>query len=414
MKNKLGLSSKIFIGLILGVFLGMAIQFMQLNALLTYIIQPTGTIFLNLMKMVIVPLILCTLVSSMTHVGDMNRIGVIGKKTLLYYMGTTLMAAFIGMSLALFIKPGMGITLEIGQANIPEATPLLQMLVDIVPTNPFKALVEGNTLQVIIFGAFTGIAINSLGNKVQYAKVVFNDFADVMYKIVEMIMKVTPIAVCALIADVVATNGWGILISLIKLIVVILVASLIQCLVVYVGSAKIFAGMNPMQFIKSVLPAQMISFSTASSAAALPVSLKCAKENLGIKQEIAQFVLNIGSTINMDGGAIYQSACAVFIAQLYGIELSFTQLIILLITASLASVGAAAIPGTVIVMMTMVLTSIGLPLEAIALIAGVDRILDMITTSVNVTGDLSACVFVASCDAQVTEENYLSGALEIE
>ena len=414
MKNKLGLSSKIFIGLILGVFLGMVIQFMQLNALLTYIIQPTGTIFLNLMKMVIVPLILCTLVSSMTHVGDMNRLGVIGKKTLLYYMGTTLMAAFIGMSLALFIKPGMGITLEIGQANIPEATPLMQMLVDIVPTNPFKALVEGNTLQVIIFGAFTGIAINSLGNKAQYAKAVFNDFADVMYKIVEMIMKITPIAVCALIADVVATNGWGILISLNKLIVVILVASLIQCLVVYVGSAKIFAGMNPMQFIKSVLPAQMISFSTASSAAALPVSLKCAKENLGIKQEIAQFVLNIGSTINMDGGAIYQSACAVFIAQLYGIELSFTQLIILLITASLASVGAAAIPGTVIVMMTMVLTSIGLPLEAIALIAGVDRILDMITTSVNVTGDLSACVFVSSCDAQVTEENYLSGALEIE
>ena len=405
MNNKLGLSSKIFIGLILGVFLGMAIQFMQLNAVLTYIIQPIGTIFLNLMKMVIVPLILCTLVSSMTHVGDMNRLGVMGKKTLLYYAGTTLMAAFIGMSLALFIKPGMGITLEIGQANIPEATPLMQMLIDIVPTNPFKALVEGNTLQVIIFGAFTGVAINSLGNKAQYAKAVFNDFADVMYKIVEMIMKVTPIAVCALIADVVATNGWGILISLIKLIVVILVASLIQCLVVYVGSAKIFAGMNPMQFIKSVLPAQMISFSTASSAAALPVSLKCAKENLGIKQEIAQFVLNIGSTINMDGGAIYQSACAVFIAQIYGIELSFTQLIILLIAASLASVGAAAIPGTVIVMMTMVLTSIGLPLEAIALIAGVDRILDMITTSVNVTGDLSACVFVSSCDTPAAEGN---------
>ena len=414
MKNKLGLSSKIFIGLILGVFLGMAIQFMQLNAVLTYIIQPIGTIFLNLMKMVIVPLILCTLVSSMTHVGDMNRLGVMGKKTLFYYAGTTLMAAFIGMSLALFIKPGMGITLEIGQANIPEATPLMQMLIDIVPTNPFKALVEGNTLQIIIFGAFTGVAINSLGNKAQYAKAVFNDFADVMYKIVEMIMKVTPIAVCALIADVVATNGWGILISLIKLIVVILVASLIQCLVVYVGSAKIFAGMNPMQFIKSVLPAQMISFSTASSAAALPVSLKCAKENLGIKQEIAQFVLNIGSTINMDGGAIYQSACAVFIAQIYGIELSFTQLIILLIAASLASVGAAAIPGTVIVMMTMVLTSIGLPLEAVALIAGVDRILDMITTSVNVTGDLSACVFVSCCDTPAAEGNYLNVVLETE
>ena len=411
MKKKLGLSSKIFIALIIGVFLGMIINFMQLDVLLTYIIQPIGTIFLNLMKMVIVPLILCTLVSSMTHVGDMNRLGVMGKKTLFYYMGTTLTAAFIGMSLALLIKPGMGITLEIGPANIPEATPLIQMLVDIVPTNPFKSLVEGNTLQVIIFGAFVGVAINALGEKVHYAKAVFNDFADVMYKIVEIIMKVTPIAVCALIADVVATNGWSILISLIKLIIVILVASLIQCLVVYVGSAKLFAGMNPIQFIKSVLPAQMISFSTASSAAALPVSLKCAKENLGIKQEIAQFVLNIGSTINMDGGAIYQSACAVFIAQLYGIDLSITQLIILLITASLASVGAAAIPGTVIVMMTMVLTSIGLPLEAIALIAGVDRILDMITTSVNVTGDLSACVFVSSCDQQTIEEDSLRESL---
>ncbi|MEG0711609.1 MAG: dicarboxylate/amino acid:cation symporter [Niameybacter sp.] len=388
MKKSLGLSSKIFIGLLAGILLGLIIQIGQFNSVLTYIIQPIGTIFLNLMKMVIVPLILCTLISSMTHVGDMNRLG----------MTTTLLAAFIGMSLSLIMKPGVGILLANAEAPVLQTTNLMNLIVDIIPSNPFKALTEGNTLQVIIFGAFVGVAINSLGEKANVAKLLFNNFSDIMYKIVSMIMRITPIAVCALIADVVATNGWSVLVSLIRLILVIFIACLIQCFFVYGMSAKIFAKMSPITFVKNILPAQMLSFSTASSAATLPVSLKCAKENLGIKQEVAQFVLNIGSTINMDGGAIYQAACAVFIAQIYGIQLTGSQLVILLITASLASIGAAAIPGTVIVMMTMVLSSIGLPLEAIALIAGVDRILDMMTTSVNVTGDLSACLFVSSTD----------------
>lgn len=401
MKKSLGLSSKIFIGLLAGVVLGIIIQMGQFNGLLEYVIQPIGTIFLNLMKMVIVPLILCTLVSSMTHVGDMNRLGLMGKKTLTYYMTTTVLAACIGMALALIMKPGVGVLLGNAEAPVIQTTNLMSLIVDIVPSNPFKALTDGNTLQVIIFGAFVGVAINSLGEKAGAAKVLFTNFSDIMYKIVEMIMRITPIAVCALIADVVATNGWSVLVSLIKLILVIFIACLVQCFFVYGMSAKIFAKMNPMQFIKSILPAQMLSFSTASSAATLPVSLKCAKENLGVKQEVAQFVLNIGSTINMDGGAIYQAACAVFIAQIYGIQLSGSQLIILIVTASLASIGAAAIPGTVIVMMTMVLSSIGLPLEAIALIAGVDRILDMMTTSVNVTGDLSACLFVSSTDETI-------------
>lgn len=398
MKKTLGLSSKIFIGLLAGIILGMIIQIGEFNSFLQYVVQPIGKIFLNLMKMVIIPLILCTLVSSMTHVGDMSRLGLIGKKTLLYYMTTTLLAAFIGMTLALIMKPGLGMALGTSAGMEIQQTDFVSLIVDIVPSNPFKALMDGNTLQVIIFAAFVGVAINSLGEKASAAKVLFNNFSNIMYKIVEMIMGITPIAVCALIADVVATNGWSVLVSLIKLILVIFIGCIIQCLFVYGTSAKLFAKVSPLTFIKSVLPAQLISFSTASSAAALPVSLKCAKENLGIKQEIAQFVLNIGSTINMDGGAIYQAACAVFISQIYDIHLTGGQLVILIITASLASVGAAAIPGTVIVMMTMVLSSLGLPLEAIALIAGVDRILDMLTTSVNVTGDLSACLFVASTD----------------
>ncbi|MGL4345875.1 MAG: dicarboxylate/amino acid:cation symporter [Cellulosilyticaceae bacterium] len=398
MKKRTSLSTKIFIGLLIGIVLGLAIQMFELGSVLTYVVQPIGTVFLSLMKMVIIPLILCTLIASITNVGDMQKLGFLGKSTVLYYLGTTLIAAFIGMVMALIFKPGAGVVLTATDFVPPAETSLINLLVDIVPTNPFKSLVEGNTLQIIVFGAFIGIAVNSIGEKTKNIKDLFTSFADVMYKIVEMIMVVTPIAVCALIADLVATNGWDVLISLFKLILVILGASLIQCVFVYGGSVKFLGKINPLHFFKTILPAQMLSFSTASSAATLPVSMKCAQEGLGVSKTVSNFVLNLGSTINMDGGAIYQAVCAMFIAQIYGIDLSFTQMIILLITASLASIGAAAIPGTVIVMMTMVLSAIGLPLEAIALIAGVDRILDMITTSVNVTGDIAACAFVAECE----------------
>ncbi|MHC1750834.1 MAG: dicarboxylate/amino acid:cation symporter [Cellulosilyticaceae bacterium] len=402
-KKQLGLSGKIFIALILGIGMGVVMNIFQMNGLLNNIIKPVGTIFLNLMKMIIMPLILATLVSSITNVGDMNRLGMLGKKTILYYMATTIMAAFIGIVLAIILKPGVGIVLTTAAFDAPQQASIPDLIVSMVPSNPFKSLTDGNTLQVIIFGGFLGIAITLLGEKVDNIKNLFSSFADIMYKIVEIIMKVAPIAVFALIADLVATNGWEVLVSLIKLMLVIIIASLIQCLVVYSGSVTYFGKISPMKFFKAVIPAQMLSFSTASSAATLPVSMKCAEEELGISRTVSNFVLNLGSTINMDGGAIYQAACAVFIAQMYGVHLSVTQLIIILVTASLASVGAAAIPGTVIVMMTMVLSAVGLPLDAIALIAGIDRILDMVTTSVNVTGDLAACVFVASSQENTKE-----------
>lgn len=411
--KKLSLSTKIFIALVLGIILGILINtFAPLVPVLDYFIKPIGTIFLNLMKMTIVPLILTTLITSITSVGDMTRLGFLGKKTLLYYAFTTLSAALIAMTLATLFKPGVGVTLTNTAFETQQQTNLMSLLVDIVPTNPFKSLMEGNTLQIIFFAAFVGFGINRVGKSADNVKHLFASFADVMYKIIEMIMKIAPFAVFALIADVVATNGWDVLLSLFKLVMVISLASLIQCLVIYTGSVKLFANVSPIKFIKAALPAQLFAFSTASSAATLPISMEAAQEKLGISKTVSNFVLNLGSTINMDGGAIYQAACAVFISQIYGIELSFTQLIILLITASLASVGAAAIPGTVIVMMTMVLSAVGLPLEAIALIAGVDRILDMITTSVNVTGDISACVFVSACEENkvITESEIMDVA----
>lgn len=395
--KKLSLSTKIFISLILGIILGFVIKQFELIFLLENIIQPIGTIFLSLLKMIIVPLVFTTLIASITNVGDMSKLGFLGKKTLIYYICTTLIAAAIGVVLSTLIGPGRGVAIPAEGYVLGEKATFASLIVGLVPTNVFKAFVEGNMLQVVIVSIFVGTAITLLANQAEKVKEFNNECVSIIYKIVEMIMKTAPIAVLALIADVIASNGIEILGSLVKLIIVVVLGCFVQ-LAVYGISVKVFGKQNPVRFYKTILPAQVFSFTTASSAATLPLSMKCAKEGLGVSDTVANFVLNLGSTINMDGGAIYQSACAVFIAQIYGVNLGITELCIIVITASLASIGAAAIPGTVIVMMTMVLSSVGLPLEAIALIAGIDRILDMCTTSVNVSGDIAACTFVAAME----------------
>lgn len=395
--KKLNLSVKIFIGLISGIILGFLIGQFELNFLLQNIIQPIGSIFLSLMKMIIVPLVFCTLIASITNVGDMSKLGFLGKRTLIYYISTTLIAAIIGAVMAMLIMPGKGVLMPMEGFVLGEQATLSSLIIDMVPTNIFKAFSEGNMLQVVIIAFFVGTAITLLGEQVERVKHFNNECVAIIYKIIEMIMKLAPIAVFALIADVIATNGFDILGSLLKLMIVIVLGCICQ-LIVYGVSVKVFGRRNPIAFYKTIMPAQLFSFTTASSAATLPISMKCAKEGLGISDTVANFVLNLGSTINMDGGAIYQSACAVFIAQIYGVNLSLSQIMIIIVTASLASIGAAAIPGTVIVMMTMVLSSVGLPLEAIALIAGIDRILDMCTTMVNVSGDIAACTFVAAVE----------------
>lgn len=396
-KKKLSLSWLIMIGLVLGIGLGALIAAFEWTFLLENIIQPIGIIFLNLLKMIIVPLVFTSLVASITNVGDMQRLGQMGKKTLVYYLCTTILAAIFGLGLALIVGPGKNVNLAYDAFSLSEKTSFGSLIVDIVPANVFKALTEGNMMQIVIFSIFFGIAITSLGDKAKMVKDFNAQCADVIFKIVGGVMKTAPVAVCALIADVVATNGMEILLSLIKLVLVILGGCILQ-LGLYGVSFLIFKKESPVKFYKAILPAQIFSFTTASSAATLPISMKCAKEDLKVSDSVANFVLNLGSTVNMDGGAIYQAACAIFVAQIYGVNLTFPQIIIVIIASALASIGAAAIPGTVIVMMTLVLSSVGLPLEAIALIAGVDRILDMMTTSINVSGDLSACVFVEQKD----------------
>lgn len=380
--------------------MGVVIKQFELVFLLENIIQPVGTIFLSLLKMIIVPLVFATLIASITNVGDMSKLGFLGKKTLIYYACTTLIAALIGVVLATLIGPGKGVAAPVDGFVVGEQATFASLIVSLVPTNILKAFAEGNMLQVVIVAIFVGVAITLLGDEAKQVKDFNNQCVSIIYKIVEMIMKTAPIAVLALIADVIASNGVEIIGTLVKLIIVVVIGCFMQ-LVVYAISVKVFGKENPIKFYKTIWPAQVFSFTTASSAATLPISMKCAKEGLGVSDTVTNFVLNLGSTINMDGGAIYQSACAVFIAQIYGVDLGITQLAIIVVTASLASVGAAAIPGTVIVMMTMVLSSVGLPLDAIALIAGIDRILDMCTTSVNVSGDIAACTFVAAMEKDI-------------
>lgn len=398
--KKLNLSTKIFISLILGIILGVVVKQFNLVFLLQNVIQPIGIIFLSLLKMIIVPLVFTTLIASITNVGDMSKLGFLGRKTLIYYACTTLIAALIGVVLAMIIGPGKGVQAPVDGYVVGEQATFASLIVGLVPTNIFMAFAEGNMLQVVIVAIFIGVAITVLGEQVKQVKDFNNQCVTIIYKIVEMIMKAAPIAVLALIADVIASNGLEIIGTLVKLIVVIVLGCFVQ-LIVYGVSVKVFGKTNPVYFYKTIWPAQVFSFTTASSAATLPISMKCVKEGLKVSDTVANFVLNLGSTINMDGGAIYQSACAVFIAQIYGVELGMTQLAIIVVTASLASVGAAAIPGTVIVMMTMVLSSVGLPLEAIALIAGIDRILDMCTTAVNVSGDIAACTFVSAMEKEI-------------
>lgn len=398
--KKMNLSTQIFLSLIFGVIFGVVMQHMQLNFFLVNVIQPIGVIFLSLLKMVVVPLVFVTLISSITNVGDMSKLGFLGKKTLIYYACTTVIAAFIGLVLASLIGPGLGVDVPTDEFVLGEQATFASLIINLVPNNIFQSFAEGNMLQIVIVAIFVGIAITLLDEEASGMKTFINECVAIVYKIVEIIMKAAPIAVFALIADVIATNGLAILGTLIKLIVVIILGCLVQ-LAVYGTSVKVFGKKNPVHFFKTIWPAQVFSFTTASSAATLPISMKCAQEGLGISETVTNFVLNLGSTINMDGGAIYQSACAVFIAQIYGVDLSLTQMCIIIVTASLASIGAAAIPGTVIVMMTMVLSSVGLPLDAIALIAGIDRILDMCTTCINVSGDIAACTFVAAMEKDI-------------
>jgi Na+/H+-dicarboxylate symporter len=387
------LSTKILIGLILGIIAGLLLS--SATGFIKTWIQPFGTLFINLIKMVIVPLVLASLVVGAASVGDVKKLGRIGGKTISYYLMTTALAVTLGLILANLIDPGFNMKLPADAKYAgKEAPPLSQVLLNIFPTNPVDALVRADMLQIIVFALFLGIGITLIGERAKPVYNFFDGLAEVMYKITGVIMEFAPIGVFALITPVVAVNGPKVLIPLAKVIAAVYIGCLLHAAIVYSTAVRTLGNMSPLKFFKGFSPAMLIAFTTCSSSATLPVSMKSVEENLGVDKDVASFVLPLGATINMDGTAIYQGVCAVFVAQVYGLDLTLGQQLTVILTGTLASIGAAGVPGAGLIMLTMVLQSINLPLEGIALIAGIDRVLDMARTTINVTGDASAAVIV--------------------
>jgi len=404
------LLNKILLGLFLGLLAGIAFQ--------SHIseVKPVGTAFLRLIQMIVVPLVLASLIVGTASLGDPKKLGRIGIKTFTFYLTTTAVAITIGLLLANVFRPGSGIDPQV-QAQLMQnyqglatekisrvggGAGVMETLLNIIPTNPADALSNARMLQIIFFAIFTGIALTVVPKeKAQPVIKFFDGFNEAMLQIVHMAIKLAPYGVFALIADAVGSFGLAIIFTLFKYTVVT-TAGLVLLTFIYPIFAKIFAGFSPWQYLKAIRPAQVIAFSTSSSSATLPVSMEVAEENLGVSNNIASFVLPLGATVNMDGTALYQGVASVFIAQVYGIHLGITDQLTIVLMATLASIGTAAAPGVGLLMLVMILKQVGIPLEGIALILSVDRLLDMFRTTVNVSSDLTASVVVAATEKQLT------------
>lgn len=388
-KKRVSLTTWIAIGLVLGVIAGLAFQAAPDFA--TDYIKPFGTIYLNLIKMVVVPVVLLSIMQGIVSLQDVRKVGSIGVKTICFYLVTTAIAVTLGLVFANLLQVGAGYTISTEGLSYEaaEAPRLMDTIVNIFPSNFFQPLADATMLQVIVIALFFGFGIILAGEKGQLAKDMVDSCAEVSFKVMFMILKLSPIGVFALICPVVASNGPDVLLPLLKVILVAYAAYIIHMLVTYSTAVKIASGMSPLTFFKGMSEPILFAFSSASSVGTLPFNMD-ATQQMGARKEISSFVLPLGATINMDGTAIYQGVCAIFIAEIFGMDLTMAQQLIIILTATLASVGTAGVPGAGVIMLAMVLESVGLPLEGIALVAGIDRILDMGRTTVNITGD-AAC-----------------------
>lgn len=397
---------QIFIALTLGVVLGVALNQSGYGEYAASI-KPIGDLFLNGIRMLIVPLIFVSLVSGVTSLRDMSTMGRLSIKTLSLYLGTTAVAIMIGLALAMIFKPGVGIDLGAAQAvTVAESPSLIATLVALVPANPVAAFAQGNVLQIIVFAILFGLAITLGGEAAKPVKKFMDSLAEVFYKFTGIIIAFAPYGVFALVTWVAGTYGLELLAPLAKVIGVVYLGCLIHAAVVYAGLIKFVAGLSPVRYVQGVIEPAIVAFSSTSSAGTLPVTMMSAERNLGVSRGVSSFVLPLGTTINMDGTALYQGVCALFIAQAYGIDLSLAQYATIVLTATLASIGTAGVPGAGLIMLSLVLTSVGLPLEGVAIIAGIDRILDMARTSLNVVGDCAVAVVVAKSEGQLDQTLY--------
>lgn len=404
---------KIFIMLFAGMVVGIASRAILGGpggeAFVTTWLKPIGSLFINLIKMLIVPLIFSSLVVGLTSMDDIKKMGRIGAKTFGIYLATTAIAITIGLTLGILLEPGAGIDLGAAVAMEPKAAPsFVQTLLNMVPRNPIDAMSSGAVLQLIVFAIFLGISINLAGEKGKPLANVMESVAESMYRMTDIVISFAPYGVFGLMAWVSGKFGLAALLPLGKIILGVYLGCLIHAAVTLGGAIAFFGRLNPVRFFKGIISAQAVAFTTTSSSGTLPVTMECAQKNLGVSKPLSSFVLPLGATINMDGTALYQGVAALFIAQAYSIDLTTGNYITIILTSTLASIGSAGVPGAGLIMLTLVLTSVGLPLEGIALVAGIDRILDMARTTINVTGDSMVAVLMAKSEGELDEDIYNS------
>ena len=395
-KRKLSLAAWIFIGMVAGILVGLL--FIKSPQFTTDWIKPIGTIYINLLKFLVVPVVLFSIADGVISLKDLRRVGSVGLKTFIYYMFTTALAVVIGLILVNIFKGAFPVlpSAELGSLEYEAKTApsVMDVIVGIFPDNLFKPMVETNMLPVIVIAILTGAGVLAAGDKGQRIATIINDMNEVVMKIMMMIIKLTPIGVFCLMINVVAVNGASIVGTLAIVIGVAYLGYLVHVMIVYGMSVRFLAGMNPLKFFRGLAPAMICAFTTTSSNATLPLNIECCNK-MGAEPEISSFVLPLGATINMDGTAIYQAVAAVFIACCYGINLTIGDMAMIVLTATLASIGTAGVSGAGMIMLAMVLTTIGIPVEGIAIIAGVDKIFDMGRTTLNITGDATCALFIS-------------------
>ncbi|MDF2519517.1 MAG: sodium:dicarboxylate symporter [Clostridia bacterium] len=413
MKNKASLANKVLIALISGIIFGLiAHAFFPAGLndfLIKWILNPVGSIFLRGIKMIVVPLVLCSLICGAASIGDVKKLGRVGGKIMVYYLLTTAFAVTIALIFANMVNPGLGLNLTLPtEYKAAEAPFIMDVFVNMIPTNPIESLVKGEMLQIIVFAIIFGVCLTLIGERVKPLLNTISHINEIMIKIIGIIMLTAPYGVFALISKVFISQGLEVLLPLIKYTVTILIVLLLQVLLVYGSALKFLGKVNPLKFFKKYWSVMIVAFSTSSSNATIPVNMDVCHKRLGVPESITSFTIPLGATVNMDGTAIMQGVAAVFIAQIFGLDLSLQQQLMIILTATLASIGTAGVPGAGIVMLAMVLQQVGIPLEGIAIVLSVDRLIDMCRTVVNVTGDAVGTVVVSNSEKELDLEVYNS------
>lgn len=421
-EKKIGLTTMIFIALLLGAVTGVIIN-LTLSSnkfVMNYIVNGAfyivGQGFIRGMQMLVVPLVFCSIVCGAAAIGDTKTLGKVGLKTVMFYMATTVLAVTLALGVANVINPGKGANLAkmmtaakaagstVGKTTT--STSAVDTILNIIPTNPIQALANGDMLAIIFFALLIGIILAKLGERVQLMTNFFSQGNDIMMEMTMMVMKVAPIAVYCLIARTFSSMGFSVIIYMLKYVIAVLIALLLQGFGVYQVLLFIFTRLNPFKFIKKFFPVMAFAFSTATSNATIPLSIETLEEKIGVSRKISSFTIPLGATVNMDGTSIMQGVAVVFVAQAYGITLTPMNMLTVIATATLASIGTAGVPSVGLITLTMVFNSVGLPASGITLIMGIDRILDMARTAVNITGDAVCTTIVAYQNDALNKEVY--------